>query len=296
MGIRIDSIGISESIEDKSGFGTRDMIKEAGEKCLAKSRYTREDIGVVINVSVYKDHDFAEPALATFVQNDLGINSHKENTQDPKTLSFDVLNGAMGFLNACQLVGAMVDSGKARAGLVVSGDMVDYDIHERGSRPGFYMSGTAMILDSVTDGIGFNSFYFRKFVELQDKYESYIFYDNKKLSMVLEKDPSLERIYLNTVVKSVTEFITANGISLDSFDLVIPPQVSPDFVASLSDLLGLDTGKVIDVTKEKGDLFNASLPMAMAHVIDSGRAKPGQKALVINVASGMQVGIATYGF
>ncbi len=296
MGIRIESIGISENKGKNPGLGTRDMIKKAGEECLSKSRYSREDIGVVINVSVYKDHDFAEPALATFVQNDLEINAHKENTKGPKTLSFDVLNGAMGFLNACQLVGAMVDSGKARAGLVVSGDMVDYAIHERGSSPGFYLSGAAMLLDSVPDGVGFKSFYFRKFVELQDKYESYIFYENKKLSMIFEKDPNLERIYLNSVIKGVTEFLATNASSIDSFDLIIPPQVSPGFVSSLTELLGVNPEKVVDVTKEEGDLFNASLPIAMARVLDNGMASPGQKALVINVASGVQVGIATYGF
>jgi len=294
MSIRIESIGLFDNKDGGPSSGTRAMIKKAAEKCLAGSAHGKEDIGLVVNVSVYKDHDFAEPALATFVQNDLKINSDKDNARGPKTLSFDVLNGAMGFLNACQLSGAMIDSGKTKAGLIVSGDMVDYVINERGSSPGFYLSGAAMLLDKTPNGVGFDSFYFKKFVEMQKTYESYISYENKKLSMTFKRNPALEKIYLNALSRGVSEFLAEKGIGLDTFDLILPPQISPEFVSSMAETLGIDKKKVIDVTRDEGDLFNASMAMAMGHVFKNRLASAGNKALIINVSSGIQVGLAIY--
>ncbi|MBW2598895.1 MAG: hypothetical protein JRC60_02100 [Deltaproteobacteria bacterium] len=296
MGIRIESIGLFEN-NNGAVKTSLELVRRAAEPCIAGSRYNKEDIGVLINTSVYRDDYFCEPAFASYVQNDLEINHDKEDSLGSKTLSFDVSNGAMGFLNACQLAGAMIASGKAKTGLVVSGDLVDYDIIKKGDSPGFYVSGAAMLLDEVPGaGSGFSSFYFRTFADMQKAYESYLILDNKRMAMMFKKNPALEKIYLDVISRGVSEFLTKEGVVLDGFDLIIPPQISPGFVTVMADHLGVEKEKMIDVTREDGDLFNASLPVAIDHIYKNDLASPGQKALIINVASGIQVGCAIYDF
>jgi 3-oxoacyl-[acyl-carrier-protein] synthase III len=296
MGIRIESVGVFEN-NDGSVNNSLELVKRAAEPCIDQSRHDREDIGVLVNVSVYRDDYCCEPSFANFVQRDLKINHDKEDSSGPKTLSFDLLNGAVGFLNGCELTSAMIRAGKAKAGLIVSGDAVDYEINESAAPRWFRMSGAAMLLDETPDtGVGFDSFYFKTFIDGNEACESFIFFEDKRLSMIFEKDPRIEEIYLDAISRGVSEFLVREEIGIEAFDVILPPQISKGFVSTVADLLGVDRDKVIDVTREDGDLFNASLPSAMAHVLKNGLASPGHKALIISVGSGIQVGCAIYNF
>jgi 3-oxoacyl-[acyl-carrier-protein] synthase III len=296
MGIRVESVGLFEN-RDGAVKNALELVRRAAEPCISKSRYEREDIGVLVSVSVYRDDYFCEPSFANFVQRELKINHTAESCHGPKTLSFDLLNGAVGFLNGCELTGAMIRSGKAKAGLVVSGDVIDLEINKSGAPRGFCITGAAMLLGEDPDnGAGFDSFYFKTFPDRQDVYESYAYFEDKQWSMMFEKEPAIEKAYLDAISRGVSEFLARQGSGIDAFDLILPPQISPRFVSALQKLLGVDKRKIVDVSREDGDLFGASLPTAMAAALEKGIASPGQKALIISVGSGIQVGCAIYNF
>ena len=295
MGITIDSIGLFEN-KDKSVKSSRELCRLAAESCIEQSSYNKEDIGLLISVAVYRDDYYCEPSFSSFVQNDLKINHDKTDSLGPKTLSLDVLNGAMGFLNACQVCSAMITAGKAKTGLVVSSDNVE-DVSEKGDSPGFLPTGAAMLLaGGKNGGSGFKNFYFKTFTEMQDACESYLFHDQDHMTFIFKRDPAVENIYLRAVSIGVSKFLKREAIGLDDFDMIIPSQISSGFITKMAGVLGVKREKMIDVTREGGNLFNASLPAAMDHIFKHNQPEPGQKALIINIASGIQVGCAVYEF
>ena len=183
MGIKIDSIGLFEN-KDKSVRTSLELCRLAAEPCIEQSAYSREDIGLVVSVAVYRDDYFCEPSFSSFVQNDLKINHDRTDSLAPKTLSLDVLNGAMGFLNACQLCSAMITAGKVKTGLVVSSDLVDENVSEKGDPPGFLPTGAAMLLaGDKNGGSGFKTFHFKTFAEMQNACESYMFHDKDHMKI-----------------------------------------------------------------------------------------------------------------
>jgi len=296
MGITIDSIGLFEN-KDKLVKTSLELCRLAAEPCIEQSGCDRQDIGLVVSVSVYRDNYFCEPSFSSFVQNDLKINHDKTDSLAPKTLSLDVLNGAMSFLNACQLSSAMIIAGKVKAGLVISSDLVNGDVSEKGDSPGFLPTGAAMLLSGKKNGgAGFKTFYFKTLAEMQDYYESYMFHDKDRMTLIFKRDPAVEDAYLRAISIGVSEFLKREAVGLDDFDMIIPSQVSSGFVTKMAGVLGVKREKMIDVTREGGSLFNASLPAAMDHVFKHNPPEPGQKALIINVASGIQVGCAIYEF
>jgi 3-oxoacyl-[acyl-carrier-protein] synthase III len=296
MGITINSIGLFEN-KDKSVKTSLELCRRAAEPCIEQSAYSKEDIGLVVSVSVYRDDFTYEPSFSTFIQNDLKINHDKTDSLGPKTLSLDVLNGAMGFLNACQLCSAMITAGKVKAGLVVSGDLVDENVSEKGDPPDIFPTGAAMLLSGEKNGgSGFKTFYFKTFTEMQDACESYMFHDQDHMTLIFKRDPAVEDIYLRAVSIGVSKFLKREAVGLDDFDMIIPSQISSGFITKMAGILGVKREKMIDVTREGGNLFNASLPTAMDHIFKRNKPKPGQKALIINVASGIQVGCAVYEF
>jgi 3-oxoacyl-[acyl-carrier-protein] synthase III len=296
MGITIDSIGLFEN-KNKSVKTSLELCRRAAEPCIKKSAYSKEDIGLVVSVSVYRDDYFCEPSFSSFVQNDLKINHDKTDSLGPKTLSLDVLNGAMGFLNACQLCSAMITAGKVKTGLVVSSDLVNGNVSEKGDPPGFLPTGAAMLLAGKKNGgSGFKTFYFKTFTEMQDACESYMFHDKDHMTLIFKRDPAVEDIYLRAISMGVSKFLEREAVGLDDFDMIIPSQISSGFITKMAGVLGVKREKMIDVTREGGNLFNASIPAAMDHIFKRNKPEPGQKALIINVASGIQVGCAVYEF
>jgi len=296
MGTTIDSIALFEN-RDKSVKTSLELCKLAAEPCINQSSYSKEDIGLLVSVSVYRDNYFCEPAFSNFVQNVLEINNVKTDSLAPKTLSFDVLNGAMGFLNACQLSSAMITSGKVKTALVVCGDLVNGNVSEKGDTPGFNPNGAAMLLAGGKNGAsGFKTFKFKTFTQMQDTFESYMFHDKDHMTMIFKRDPAFEDMYLKAISIGVSEFLKKEAALLDDFDVIIPSQISSGFISKMADILGVKREKVIDVTQEDGDLFNASLPAAMNHIFKHNLQEKGKKALIVNVASGVQVGCAVYEF
>jgi 3-oxoacyl-[acyl-carrier-protein] synthase III len=212
-------------------------------------------------------------------------------------LSFDLLNGALGFLNSCHTASAMIVSGQARTCLIVCGNVMVLRLNKDSSQPGFCSTGAAMLLDQAQhDDTGFNSFFFKSFPEHRTAYDSHLIFQEGKFSLVFREDSNINQLYLSSISKTLSEFLEREQVSIDAFDLILPPQISPTFISNLAALLDVDPARFVDVTKREGDLFTASLPAAMDHVMGAKLAKPGQRALIINVGSGIQVGCASYTF
>ncbi len=296
MGAGIESIGIFQN-KDGSIQSSLELIHNAILDCIVNSEHCRTDVEVLINVSPYRDKYFVEPAFATFVQDKSGINHDIENANGPKTFAFDLMNGGMGFFNGCQVLNSIIMSDKIKTGMVVCGDVIDFPINQDGATPGFSLTGAAMLLDNKNNnGAGFSSFYNKQFFDYQEAYKSYGFYDNGWLSVIFKKDSELQSIYIKAISVAVHEYLNQIGKEMDDFDLIFPPQISHYFVSELMSVLECDERKYVDITRDDGDLFNASIPMSIQYAIESGSVSTGQTGLIIDVASGIQVGCAVYKF
>jgi acyl-CoA:acyl-CoA alkyltransferase len=89
-----------------------DAAAMAGAKALAESGVRPEQVGVMINTAVSRA--YLEPSTAVAIHHQLGLPS--------SCLNFDVANACLGFLNAIQLAGTMIDCGQAEYALIVDGE------------------------------------------------------------------------------------------------------------------------------------------------------------------------------
>jgi len=94
--------------------GTRpsDASATAGRAVLARSAIKPEEIEAFMHAAVCRD--MLEPATAAFAHRKIGLS---ENAQ-----KFDVSNACLGFLNSLTILGAMIESGQIRCGMVVAGE------------------------------------------------------------------------------------------------------------------------------------------------------------------------------
>jgi len=89
-----------------------DMATIAATEALEKANLLADDIDVIIYCGLFRDY-LIEPATAHVVQTKLG---------SKHALAFDVTNACHGFMNAIHLMDALIATGQAKFGLIVTGE------------------------------------------------------------------------------------------------------------------------------------------------------------------------------
>jgi 3-oxoacyl-[acyl-carrier-protein] synthase-3 len=84
----------------------------AAAKALAEAGITPEQVGVLINTAVSREH--LEPSTAAAIHHQVGLPTN--------CLNFDVANACVGFVNGIQLAATMIDSSQADYAVIVDAE------------------------------------------------------------------------------------------------------------------------------------------------------------------------------
>ncbi len=104
--------GIKERRWWPEGHMFTDAAIAAGAKAIEASGVRVDDIGLLIDTSVCRDR--LEPSSAVTIHNALDLPSW--------CLNFDLANACLGFMNATQIAGNMIESGQIDYALIVDGE------------------------------------------------------------------------------------------------------------------------------------------------------------------------------
>lgn len=295
--IGIEAVGTSTPAPGGPAAETRELIRAAAGNCLAGSSHRLEEVGLLISTGLYRTDFIGEPAIAAIAAGDLKLNLDSEPADRCRTLTFDLLNGAIGFLNACCVACGMIKAERFETVMVVASEIENNadlpPAKQRRVRP----MGSAVILDRSADGrTGFTGFYFRDFTEHLDLFSAYAAHQHGATRIVLRRSSQLEARFRECIVATVRELLDREGLEISQFGSVFPPQISTQFVEDLAPALGVARDRMVDVSHPEHDLFTSSTPRAMEHASARGIVAPGDLGLIIEVASGIQVGCAIYQF
>jgi acyl-CoA:acyl-CoA alkyltransferase len=89
-----------------------DAAAMAGAKALAEAGIIPAQVDVMINTSVSRE--YLEPSTAVAIHHQLGLPT--------SCLNFDLANACLGFVNAIQVAGTMIDSGQADYAVIVDAE------------------------------------------------------------------------------------------------------------------------------------------------------------------------------
>jgi len=288
--VRIESAGVSLPFWWQWRKGSVAHAVTAGRRCLAASHQRSAAVGVLVSAGVYRDGHVAEPAIAAYIQHRLGINIE---FQGRATLSFDLLNGGCGMLNAAQVVGAMLQSGQADAGMVVAGEANT----DRRPDPASSVvrSGAALVLDlSPCAGTGFGAFAFRTHEEDADLFTAVVRLTVPRGQLVIRRQARLEEAWLAHASGAVDAALAMAGLTREHIDLVVPAQVSAGFLSRLPAAIDFAAAKVVDFTASLPDTGSTSVFIAWHRLCAERRPAAGTRVLFLVFGSGLTVGAATY--
>jgi 3-oxoacyl-[acyl-carrier-protein] synthase len=95
---------------------------------------------------------------------------------------------------------------------------------------------------------------------------------------------------MKKIPEMMKEFLENNGMKILDIDMVVPHQASMA-MPIVMEKLGVPKDKFINEVKEFGNMVSASVPLALAHGLESGKIKSGDIILLIGTAAGLTTNI-----
>lgn len=257
----------------------------AGEEAIEASGVDRSKIGLLIDSSVCRDH--LEPSAAVAVHNMLDLPS--------SCLNFDLANACLGFLNAIQLAGVMIDSGQIEYALIVDGEGSRHTQQATLARlesEETQMSDLFAEFASLTLGSGATAMVLGRHSENPGSH--------RVVGGISQADTSHHEICVGTLdqMRTDTKALLDAGLQLAKrawadiedkswydLDRYIIHQVSAVHTSMMCDVLGIDTTKAPLTFPTLGNVGPASIPITLAGEVDS--LQPGDRVLLLGIGSGI---------
>jgi 3-oxoacyl-[acyl-carrier-protein] synthase-3 len=280
--------GIEQRHVAADGETTTDLAEHASRRAIEDAGITAADIDLICVGTTTPDLVF--PNVGTLLQDRLGIHGCP---------AFSLEAACTGFVYALSVADKFVRLGESKCALVVGAETLTriIDWNDRGTCVLFADGAGAVILKpSAEPGI------ISTRLHSDGKYKDLLLYPDgvsKGFHLVRAgkagvqmKGNEVYKVAVNTLGQLVTETLSANGISRDQLDWLIPHQANIRIIEAIAKRLELPMERVIVTINTQGNTSAASVPLALDTGIRDGRIKRGQLLLLEAFGGGFTWGSA----
>ena len=281
--------GIKERRWWPEGYLFTDAAAAAGEKAIEASGIRVDEIGLLIDTSVCRDR--LEPSSAVTVHNALNLPSW--------CLSFDLSNACLGFVNALQVAGNMIDSGQINYALIVDGEGsrgLQETTLARLAGPDATMADLFAEFASLTLGSGSAAAVVGRHSENPGSH--------KVVGGMARADTTHHKLCVGSLdsMRTDTKALLDAGLEVSKLawgdveelgwldvDRYIFHQISQVHTTMLCERLGIDISKVPLTFPMLGNVGPASIPITLSMEADS--LQSGDKVLLMGIGSGINTSV-----
>ena len=253
---------------------------------IAAAGLAPDAIGALINTGVYRDSNMVEPAIAALIQKKAGIGLEYATGAVP-SFSFDLMNGAVGTLNAAQVAQALLVTGSARHVVIVSGDAhPSLDPAARGDFP-FATVGAALLLQQVPGPTGFGALQTASgdgAAPPEGYLKPYEAGANGRAVITVDRPADLAARLLPHAIRAARAAVAADGLDL-ARTLVISSRPTPEFAGSLAEALGVPAASVATARAES-DPHTSAIPLAYHQASQAGLLEGFRHILFVAAGGG----------
>jgi len=263
----------------------------AAEVALADSGVDRSAIGVLINTSVCMD--FLEPSTAAIVHGNLKMPG--------SCLNFDLRNACLGFVNAMQVAGNMIEQGQIDYALIVDGEqsrtpieatlkrLKDPEITREKYREQYATltlgsCGVAMVLGHA-DKAKRQSHRVVGGVSVAASEHNMLCVGNN--DEMRTDGATLLMAGLELAYSAWQQAHAELGWTTANIDEYVVHQVSAVHTAQLAESFGADLERFYKIYPNYGNVGPAGVPTVLKKSLDAGRIKDGQRIALMGIGSGL---------
>lgn len=94
------------------------------------------------------------------------------------------------------------------------------------------------------------------------------------------------------MVQATRSVLDKAGLTLDDISLIVPHQANIRIIDGAVKRLGISPDKVFVNIEKYGNISSACIPIALCQVLEEGKAKPGDKIVLVGFGGGLTWGAA----
>lgn len=293
MGVRIKSTGTSRDTSDT--FSIVEHSARAAKQAMERAGVRPEQVGVLINTGVFRDSNTVEPAVSALIQKAAGIGLDYTK-QDPRSFSFDLMNGAVGVLNGVQVAQSVLATGSAEHVLLVSGDTHPSLARGAGDDEFPYATaGAALLLENTDEPEGFGRVHTVQGTGTP-AVESYV--DTATMGtkgrglMTVDREADAEDKLLAVAVRAARAALDESGEFDAATTVLIASTPSAAFPERLAAELGITEVRTPDLGQ--GDPHTAALPLAYDGAAQSDSLREFTRVLFVAAGAGPSAAAVLY--
>lgn len=268
----------NENIIDLAQNAVEDLRKK-----LKSNDYANGLNDVELIVAATTSSKFLMPGISNEVQKMLKIK---------RAISFDVLAGCSGFINAMDIALMYMNAGKIKKALVIGVDKLsEYTDRED--------VGTSIIL---SDGAG------AVLLEAQNQKQTLVpqikkYYcniasevDDKNIlvcrqgNQIKMNGKEVYKYAVTNTVKNINELLKMANAEIGQIKYIVPHQSNMKIMRSIASRLKVNFDKFIVNIDKVGNTFCASIPIAMAEMFAKHDLQEGDKVILLGYGGGLNTG------
>jgi 3-oxoacyl-[acyl-carrier-protein] synthase III len=273
-----DRIGVTDEwIVKRTGIHTRhiagaderltDLAAAAGSTALALAGRDPSDIDLVLVATTTADELL--PNAAPLVADALGAS---------RAGAIDIGAACTGFLSGLALGTGLIEAGRCATVLLVGADVMSRitDPHCRKTAAVFGDGAGAVVL---TAGDGEGRIGPITLGADGGAGAGLIVVDRREALIRMEGQETFKHAVAR-MTQATREALLLAELELDHIDLFVYHQANGRILRAVGEQLGVAEERVIDCIGSYGNTSAATLPLALAHALETGRLKPGARVLV----------------
>jgi 3-oxoacyl-[acyl-carrier-protein] synthase-3 len=258
-----------------SGEGLVDLAAGAGAKALALAGVDPAEIDLLLVATFTGDHLL--PNAAPLVANRLGASSAG---------AVDVGAACTGFLSALSLASAQIESGRARAALVIGAEVLSRITNYSDRRTAGLFgdgAGAAVLVPGGPGVIG-------PIALRSDGSRGDLIEAEHEDRLVRMNGRATFRAAVAAMSDTTQLVVSDAGLALDEIDLFVYHQANSRIISAVGERLDLPPDRVIDCLAEYGNTSAASIPIALAEAASTGLLQKGSRVLLSAFGAGLTWG------
>lgn len=214
--------------------------------------------------------------------------------------TMDINTSCTSFVTALDVVSYMVDAGRYKNVLIVSGDTASAALNpnQKESFELFSDAATAFVITKAEENETSGIIYSNQMTWPKGVHDTEIRGGGALLSGFQFNEETKENFYfdmkgpkvLSLCAKVLPDFakkcIEESGVAKEELDHIYPHQASKA-LRMIMPRMGFEQGTYVDEVKDLGNMISAAIPYVLCEGIESGSVKRGDKILLVGTAAGL---------
>ncbi|HVI52233.1 MAG TPA: beta-ketoacyl-ACP synthase III [Candidatus Sulfotelmatobacter sp.] len=285
----IERTGIRQRHIAAEGEKTSDLAAAAARKALEAAGLSAQDLDLIVVATATPDNTF--PATATRVQAALGMT---------KGFALDVQAVCSGFIFALSVADNFIKAGQVKTALVIGAETFSriLDWEDRTTCVLFGDGAGAVVLKAEQgEGKNTDSGILSTHLHSDGRHYDLLHVDGGPSSTQTVGHLRMEgrevfRHAVTNLAGVVQEALTANGMTADDIDWLVPHQANMRILEGTGKKLKMSADRIVVTVDKHANTSAASVPLALATAVADGRIKAGDVVLLEAMGGGFTWGAA----